>query len=188
MSATCPRHTNSRSYRNDRRGSRPMIGPHRQGTISYATHMQHITAGNALVTSLRLQVPMATCAHLLISFLQVTLIPNFTALEVYNRRSCNGCLLISLILPFFGPYVVKENNFAKAIIIIEVAVSEKNSLELESKIYHRIFLATLTVVRRRPVAGWGTRRVEFEAQFAMAPDVPSRAVVSLLPCKLGRLG
>ncbi|GBP96756.1 hypothetical protein EVAR_69013_1 [Eumeta japonica] len=43
-------------------------------------------------------------------FLQVTLIPNFTALEVYNRRSCNGCLLISLILPFFGPYVVKEHK------------------------------------------------------------------------------
>ncbi|GBP64967.1 hypothetical protein EVAR_36587_1 [Eumeta japonica] len=39
MGATCAAR-NTRSYRNDRRGSRPVIGPPSQGTISYATHMR----------------------------------------------------------------------------------------------------------------------------------------------------
>ncbi|GBP16983.1 Octopamine receptor [Eumeta japonica] len=42
MSATCARKNDSQLYRNDRRGSRPLIDPHHQGTILYATHM-HIT-------------------------------------------------------------------------------------------------------------------------------------------------
>ncbi|GBP70179.1 hypothetical protein EVAR_46674_1 [Eumeta japonica] len=40
MSATCARNTDSRLYRNDRRGFGPLIGPRlRHGTIPYATHM-----------------------------------------------------------------------------------------------------------------------------------------------------
>ncbi|GBP86316.1 Alpha-tocopherol transfer protein-like [Eumeta japonica] len=57
-----------------------------------------------------------------------------------------------------------RNNFAKEIIIIEEAVSETNSLELVLKIYHLTSLSALTVV---------------------APDIPSRSVVELPPCKLG---